>query len=187
MAFMDKFSTDIGIDLGTCNTLIYVRGKGIVVNEPSVVAVERGTNRVVAVGAEAKRMLWKTPETITAIRPLKDGVIADMASTEKMIRYFMLNSYGIATRIRREYQVSNSLNIVVLKVLELENAIATALDRCSIGIGERKPLSSRDESRIILNIRDNTQGTIILRVLTDKIACAGTQRHHTHILRIVRR
>lgn len=89
MAFFDKFSTDIGIDLGTCNTLIYVRGKGIVVNEPSVVAVERGTNRVVAVGAEAKRMLWKTPETITAIRPLKDGVIADMASTEKMIRYFI--------------------------------------------------------------------------------------------------
>ena len=89
MGLFDKFSTDIGIDLGTCNTLIYVRGQGIVVNEPSVVAVERGTNKVVAVGAEAKRMLWKTPETITAIRPLKDGVIADMLSTEKMIRYFI--------------------------------------------------------------------------------------------------
>ncbi|MBE6345473.1 MAG: rod shape-determining protein [Spirochaetaceae bacterium] len=89
MGFLDRFSTDIGIDLGTCNTLIYVRGQGIVINEPSVVAVERGTNRVVAVGAEAKRMLWKTPESITAIRPMKDGVIADMASTEKMIRYFI--------------------------------------------------------------------------------------------------
>ena len=89
MGFFSSFSTDIGIDLGTCNTLIYVRGQGIVINEPSVVAVERGTNRVVAVGAEAKRMLWKTPESITAIRPMKDGVIADMASTEKMIRYFI--------------------------------------------------------------------------------------------------
>lgn len=89
MGFFKSLSADIGIDLGTCNTLIYVRGKGIVVNEPSVVAVERGTKRVVAVGAEAKRMLWKTPGNIIAIRPLKDGVIADMDTTEKMIRYFV--------------------------------------------------------------------------------------------------
>ncbi|HOJ98220.1 MAG TPA: rod shape-determining protein [Termitinemataceae bacterium] len=85
----DTLSSDIGIDLGTCNTLIYVRGKGIVINEPSVVAVERGTKRVVAVGAEAKRMLWKTPGDIIAIRPLRDGVIADLETTEKMIRYFI--------------------------------------------------------------------------------------------------
>jgi rod shape-determining protein MreB and related proteins len=87
--FTDAFSTDIGIDLGTCNTLVYVRGKGIVVSEPSVVAVERGTKKVVAVGAEAKRMLWKTPGDIIAIRPLRDGVIADLETTEKMIRYFI--------------------------------------------------------------------------------------------------
>ncbi len=89
MGIFKRLSADIGIDLGTCNTLIYIRGKGIVVNEPSVVAVERGTKRVVAVGAEAKRMLWKTPGNIIAIRPLKDGVIADMDTTEKMIRYFV--------------------------------------------------------------------------------------------------
>ncbi len=89
MGFFKNLSADIGIDLGTCNTLIYIHGKGIVVNEPSVVAVERGTKRVVAVGAEAKRMLWKTPGNIIAIRPLKDGVIADMDTTEKMIRYFV--------------------------------------------------------------------------------------------------
>ena len=89
MSFFDRFSTDIGIDLGTCNTLIYVRGKGIVIDEPSVVAVEKGTKRVVAVGAEAKRMLWKTPSNIIAIRPLADGVIADIDSTEKMIKYFI--------------------------------------------------------------------------------------------------
>ncbi|MEW6566272.1 MAG: rod shape-determining protein [Spirochaetota bacterium] len=85
----DNLSSDIGIDLGTCNTLIYVRGKGIVINEPSVVAVERGTKKVVAVGSDAKRMLWKTPGDIIAIRPLRDGVIADLETTEKMIRYFI--------------------------------------------------------------------------------------------------
>ncbi|MDR1566802.1 MAG: rod shape-determining protein [Treponema sp.] len=82
-------SSDIGIDLGTCNTLIYIRGKGIVINEPSVVAVERGTKKVMAVGAEAKRMLFKTPANIIAIKPLQDGVIADLESTEKMIRFFI--------------------------------------------------------------------------------------------------
>ena len=87
--FLSAFSTDIGIDLGTCNTLVYIRGKGIVASEPSVVAVERGTKKVVAVGEEAKRMLWKTPGDIIAIRPLRDGVIADLETTEKMIRYFI--------------------------------------------------------------------------------------------------
>lgn len=82
-------TADVGIDLGTCNTLIYVRGKGVVSSEPSVVAVERGTKKVVAVGQNAKRMLWKTPEDIIAIRPLRDGVIADLETTEKMIRYFI--------------------------------------------------------------------------------------------------
>ncbi|MFW5777117.1 MAG: rod shape-determining protein, partial [Spirochaetota bacterium] len=85
----NAFSSDIGIDLGTCNTLVYIRGKGIVASEPSVVAVERGTKKVVAVGEEARRMLWKTPGDIIAIRPLRDGVIADLETTEKMIRYFI--------------------------------------------------------------------------------------------------
>jgi rod shape-determining protein MreB len=85
----DSFSTDIGIDLGTCNTLVHVKGKGIVLSEPSVVAMERGTKRVVAVGTEAKKMLWKTPGDIIAIRPMRDGVIADFETTEKMIRFFI--------------------------------------------------------------------------------------------------
>ena len=89
MGIFDKLSTDIGIDLGTCNTLIYVRGKGIVIEEPSVVAVEKGTRRIVAVGAEAKNMLEKTPSNIIAIRPLADGVIADIDSKERMIKYFL--------------------------------------------------------------------------------------------------
>jgi rod shape-determining protein MreB len=87
--FFDRLSTDIGMDLGTCNTLVHVKGKGVVLCEPSVVAVERGTKRVVAVGADAKKMLWRTPGEIVAIRPLRDGVIADFETTEKMIRYFI--------------------------------------------------------------------------------------------------
>ena len=89
MGLFDSFSTDIGIDLGTCNTLIYVKDKGMVIDEPSVIAVERGTKRIVAVGSDAKRMLDKTPGNIIAIRPLADGVIADIDSTEKMIKYFI--------------------------------------------------------------------------------------------------
>jgi len=87
--FSDMFSLDLGIDLGTANTLVHVRGKGIVLSEPSVVAVERGTKRVIAVGQEAKRMLGRTPGDIIAIRPLRDGVIADFETTEKMIKYFI--------------------------------------------------------------------------------------------------
>ncbi|MBR3732724.1 MAG: rod shape-determining protein [Spirochaetales bacterium] len=85
----DLFTLDLGIDLGTANTLVHVKGKGIVLSEPSVVAVEKGTKRVIAVGQEAKRMLGRTPEEIMAIRPLRDGVIADFETTEKMIRYFL--------------------------------------------------------------------------------------------------
>src|SRR4030042_2418345 len=87
--FLDMISTDLGIDLGTVNTLIHVRGRGIVLCEPSVVAVERGTKKVIAIGQEAKRMLGRTPEEIIAIRPLRDGVIADFENTQKMIRYFI--------------------------------------------------------------------------------------------------
>ena len=87
------FSVDMGIDLGTCNTLVCVRGEGIVLNEPSVVAVKRGTNRVLnggnAVGWSAKEMLGKTPGSIQAIRPLKDGVISDFEITEAMLSYFI--------------------------------------------------------------------------------------------------
>src|SRR5437588_9276672 len=83
------FSNDIGIDLGTANSLVYVRDQGIVLREPSVVAIQAGTTNVLAVGEEAKRMLGRTPGNIVAIRPLKDGVIADFDQTEKMLRYFI--------------------------------------------------------------------------------------------------
>src|SRR3954453_6750423 len=83
------FARDIGIDLGTANVLIHVKGRGIVLNEPSVVAIDKNTNRVLAVGEEARRMVGRTPGNIVAIRPLKDGVIADFDVTEAMLRHFI--------------------------------------------------------------------------------------------------
>jgi rod shape-determining protein MreB len=82
-------ANEIAVDLGTSNTLVYVRGEGIVLNEPSVVAVEQSTSRIKGIGLEAKRMLGRTPDGILAVRPLKDGVIADFDVTEKMLRYFL--------------------------------------------------------------------------------------------------
>src|SRR5882762_9877709 len=83
------FSNDIGIDLGTANSLVYVRDQGIVLREPSVVAIQAGTTNVLAVGEEAKRMLGRTPGNIVAIRPMKDGVISDFEVTEAMLKYFI--------------------------------------------------------------------------------------------------
>ena len=93
------FSTDLAIDLGTANTLIYVRGKGIVLDEPSVVAIRQeggpsGKKTIQAVGIEAKQMLGRTPGSITAIRPMKDGVIADFTITEQMLKYFIKKIHG---------------------------------------------------------------------------------------------
>ena len=84
---------DMAVDLGTANTLVYERGRGIVLNEPSVVAVNTTTGSILAVGAEAKKMIGRTPANIVAIRPLKDGVIADFETTERMLRYFIQKAY----------------------------------------------------------------------------------------------
>ena len=93
------FSHDLAIDLGTANTLVYVKGRGIVLTEPSVVAIKKGTNKILAVGEEAKRMLGRTPGDIVAIRPLKDGVIADFEVTENMLRYFIRRVHNRKTLI----------------------------------------------------------------------------------------
>ncbi len=97
---MGVFSNDIGIDLGTANTLVYVRDHGIVLREPSVVAVKAGTNMVLAVGNEAKRMLGRTPANIVAVRPLKDGVIADFEITEAMLRHFITKVHNRRKMVR---------------------------------------------------------------------------------------
>ena len=104
--FKPVFIKKIGIDLGTANTLVYIPGKGVVMNEPSVVAVSTDDNRVLAVGNEARQMIGKTPETIIAYRPLKDGVIADYRVTEAMLRYFIDKSVGRFRFLKPEVMIS---------------------------------------------------------------------------------
>ncbi|MCH7614486.1 MAG: rod shape-determining protein [Nitrospinae bacterium] len=94
------FSNDLAIDLGTATTLVYVRGQGIVLNEPSVVAIEKQSNTVLAVGVEAKRMVGRTPGNIVAIRPIKEGVIADFGMTEKMLKYFITKAHNRSSFVR---------------------------------------------------------------------------------------
>ena len=98
--FHNMFSSDMGIDLGTANTLVYIKGEGIVLAEPSVVAVEKSTGNVIAVGIEAKKMLGKVPGSIAAIRPMRDGVIADFEIVEKMIRYFINKVHNRKTLVK---------------------------------------------------------------------------------------
>ncbi len=103
---MGLFSKKLGIDLGTANTLVYVPGKGIVLNEPSVVAVSEFDNKILAIGVEAKKMVGKTPESIIAYRPMKDGVIADYRVTEAMLRYFIGKALGPFSLFKPEVMIS---------------------------------------------------------------------------------
>ncbi|KAB3535916.1 rod shape-determining protein [Alkaliphilus pronyensis] len=100
MGIFNFFSKDMGIDLGTANTLVYVHGKGIVLSEPSVVAIQNDTKTVLAVGEEAKRMIGRTPGNIIAVRPMKDGVIADFDVTQSMLKYFIRKAYKRKTLVQ---------------------------------------------------------------------------------------
>jgi rod shape-determining protein MreB len=100
------FSNDLAIDLGTANTLVYLKGHGIVLQEPSVVAVHRDTNEVLAVGADAKRMLGRTPGNIVAIRPMRDGVISNFEITEAMLKYFIIKVHNRKTLVRPRIIIS---------------------------------------------------------------------------------
>ena len=103
---MGIFSKKLGIDLGTANTLVFVPGKGIVLNEPSVVAVSEQDNKILAIGAEAKEMIGKTPESIITYCPMKDGVIADYRVTEAMLRYFINKAMGKFNLFKPDVMVS---------------------------------------------------------------------------------
>jgi rod shape-determining protein MreB len=98
--FFNSFARDMGIDLGTANTLVFVKGRGIIIREPSVVAIQKGSNEILAVGDEAKEMIGRTPSNIVAIRPMKDGVIADFDTASSMLKYFIKKGMGGKSFIR---------------------------------------------------------------------------------------
>ena len=116
----------IGLDLGTANVLVYVKGQGIVLNEPSVVAVDRGTNTLLAVGEEARRMLGRTPGNIAAIRPLRQGVISDYELTEKMIKYFIDKAFGKRSLLKPTVSVCIPSSVTEVERRAVENAVRQA-------------------------------------------------------------
>jgi len=126
---LGKFSNDLAIDLGTANTLVYVKGKGIVLSEPSVVAVHmdsRGIKKVLAVGSEAKKMLGRTPGNIVAIRPLRDGVIADFDITEAMLRHFILMVHNRRVLVRPRIIVSIPSGITQVERRAVKETVESA-------------------------------------------------------------
>jgi rod shape-determining protein MreB len=126
---LGKFSNDLAIDLGTANTLVYMKGKGIVLNEPSVVAVHRdlrGVKKVLAVGLEAKKMLGRTPGNIVAIRPMREGVIADFDITEAMLRHFILRVHNRRALVRPRIVVAIPSGITQVERRAVRETIASA-------------------------------------------------------------
>jgi len=187
---LGKFSNDLAIDLGTANTLVYVKGKGIVLNEPSVVAVHRdarGSRKVLAVGMEAKNMLGRTPGNIEAIRPLKEGVIADFDTTEAMLRYFILKVHNRRTLVRPRIIVSIPSGITQVERRAVRETVESAGAReiylveepMAAAIGAGLPVTEPTSSMIVDIGGGTTEVAVIslsgivycksLRVAGDKI------------------
>ena len=157
--FLGLFSHDIGIDLGTANTLVYVRGKGVIINEPSVVAINQRTKQILAIGDEARAMVGRTPSHIVAIRPLVDGVVSDFEVTEQMLKYFIQKvhkdkfsffphprvvigiPYGV-TEVERRAVEEAALNAGAREVFLIEEPVAAA-------IGARLPIQDAAGSMIV--------------------------------------
>jgi len=185
--FVDVFTLDIGIDLGTANSLVYVKGEGIVLREPSVVAVERGHNKVVAVGMEAKRMLGRTPGNITAIRPMKDGVIADFDITQEMLNYFIRRvlsgrGYRHVTRPRVVVSVPTGITEVERRAVRESAMMAGARsvflieEPMAAAIGAKLPVAEPVGSMVI-DIGGGTTEVAVISlggiVVASSIRCAG--------------
>lgn len=153
------FSNDLAIDLGTANTVVYVRNKGIVLNEPSVVAVRAGSNQVLAAGRQAKEMLGKTPETIVACRPMRDGVIANFELTESMLRYFIRtvhNNRSILVQPRMIIGVPSGITQVEKRAVKdsakqagARGEVYTIIEPMAAAIGAGLPVQDPSGSMIV--------------------------------------
>ncbi|MDZ4163522.1 MAG: rod shape-determining protein [Smithellaceae bacterium] len=184
---LGKFSNDLAIDLGTANTLVYVRGKGIVLNEPSVVAVHQdinGVKKVLAVGSEAKKMLGRTPGNIVAIRPMRDGVIADFDITEAMLRNFILRVHNRRSLVRPRIIVSIPSGITQVERRAVKETVESAGAReiylieepMAAAIGAGLPIAEATSSMIV-DIGGGTTEVAVISlagiVYAKSVRCAG--------------
>lgn len=193
-----KFSKDLGIDLGTANTLVYVKGKGIVINEPSVVAINQRTKQILAIGIEAQRMVGRTPPHIVATRPLVDGVISDFEITEQMLRYFIDKVHaggyvflrrpqvviGIpsgVTEVERRAVVDAAINAGARQAFLIEEPMAAA-------IGSRLPVQESQGSMIV-DIGGGTTEIAVISlggiVISKSVRVAGDEMNE-NIIQFVR-
>ncbi len=183
---MYMFQSKIGIDLGTANTLVHFPKKGIVINEPTVVAISLEDNRVLAVGQEAKEMLGRTPETIVASRPMKDGVIADYRVTEAMLRYFINKSLGKVRFFRPEVMISVPGGITSTERRAVIDAAVAAgaksafviKETVAAAIGAGIPISSAS-GNLIIDMGGGTTDVAVLSlggiVNSTSVRCAGNK------------
>ena len=147
-------STDIGIDLGTASILVYIKGKGVVLKEPSVVAFDRDTNKIKAIGEEARLMLGRTPGNIVAVRPLRQGVISDYTVTEKMLKYFIQKAIG--RRMLKKPRISVCVPSGVTEVEKKAVANAAAVQRLYPDVRTAIELGGQDAKVIFFYYDKNT-------------------------------
>src|SRR5574343_522196 len=187
---MGFFSKKLGIDLGTANVLVYVPGKGIVINEPSVVAISEYDNQILAIGSDARAMLGKTPDSIIAYRPMRDGVIADYRVTEAMLRYFMKKALGGLGFIKPEVMISVPAGVTSTE----RRAVVEAAIKAGAKVAHvvREPIVAAIGAGIPINephghmVVDIGGGTTDVAVISlgsiqacTSVKCAGNKIDHT--------
>lgn len=190
----NRFSKDVGIDLGTANTLVYVKGKGIVINEPSVVAINQKTKQILAIGDEAKRMVGRTPAHIVAHRPLVDGVISDFEITEQMLRYFIEkvnnSAFGFLSRPRVIVGIPSGVTEVEKRAVQDATLNAGARmamlieEPMAAAIGARLPVQDPTGS-LIVDIGGGTSEIAVISlggiVISKSIRVAGDEMNENII------
>ena len=186
---MGFFNKKLGIDLGTANTLVFVPGKGIVLNEPAVVAVSEQDNRILAIGIEAKQMIGRTPENIIAYRPMKDGVIADYRVTEAMLRYFMNKALGNFSLIKPEVMISVPAGVTSTeRRAVVEAAIKAGAKNAYVvkepilaAIGAGIPIHE-SKGHMVVDIGGGTTDVAVISlggiVAANSVKCAGNKIDH---------
>lgn len=193
---MPTFSSDLGIDLGTASTLVYVKGKGVILQEPSVVAINSATDEIMAIGAQAREMIGRTPENISTIRPLKDGVIANFDATRKMLHHFIKKAVGRTfirprvvisvpsgvTSVEKRAVIDATLNAGAREAYLIEGPIAAAI---GAGLPVHEPRGS-----MILNIGSGTTEAAVVSlgglVVSQSLRLGGEEMDEA-IIRHIRR